>query len=182
MRCGSFDIEELRFSNSVSEPFRHSCGEHLFIVPTDPDAPWFAFNDEKIELDAEGLVLTSSDSRPSSEAVIDLNERLTLVHRAHRLLTISSLLSSLCFTGVLVTAIWITQLVYSRYGLAWSLLPPVVTLLGFRFGVELLLTVAVTFLTFHFHEMTVAVSCIFYAAAAASARLTSYIKGKQAQA
>lgn len=55
LNCGSEDVQDIEFdAEGTSTNYIHHCGGRLFRVPTDPDAPRFAYAHETIELDVEG--------------------------------------------------------------------------------------------------------------------------------
>lgn len=182
LTCGSTNTEGLSFNESgVSVSFVHECGKHLYTVPDDPKGLWFSFNEQTIDLDTEGRVITSDSVRPTETVLIDLSERLSVIDAAERLAGISALLSTLCLIGLLGACFSITRIVYTSYGLAWSLAPTATVLLGMRFGVEALLAIAVTVLAFLFHRMNLPLSFCFYLLALASASFSYYQKRKQTE-
>lgn len=55
--CEAPTVTPLHFNSSGTSEFRHSCGQRLFLVPQDSNAPRFSFRSQVIRLDAEGRKL-----------------------------------------------------------------------------------------------------------------------------
>lgn len=59
LECGSEHTLPLAFDQrGVWRGFVHDCGGSLFLEPSDPDAPVFAFRPETIDLDQDGFRIT----------------------------------------------------------------------------------------------------------------------------
>lgn len=56
LECGSEHTLPLDFDDrGICVGFVHDCGGRLFLEPSDPDAPRFAFRPETIDLDQDGF-------------------------------------------------------------------------------------------------------------------------------
>lgn len=63
LTCGSDGTVPLVFgSNGLSTSFIHQCGERLYVLPTDENAPRLSRRPLELDLDPEGNLLDSSDA------------------------------------------------------------------------------------------------------------------------
>jgi hypothetical protein len=63
LTCGSDSTVPLEFgSNGLSTSFIHHCGERLYVLPADQNAPRISFRPLELDLDPEGNLLDSSDA------------------------------------------------------------------------------------------------------------------------